>query len=167
METLGIERLNMGEESEYIEETLSCIDCQVEFAFTVGELEFFTQKGFAKPIRCASCVQRRRGTGRIVTEVELDTAAKVEEVWMWGRGAPASPTKKASAPAVPNAASATMTEAAVAVALAVVVEDVEPAATKRLHLYKASSAVRTRPMSALETSSKRLRGGTLQLCMVG
>ena len=38
------------------EEMLKCRDCDNEFPFTVGEQEFFKQKGFEnKPTRCADC----------------------------------------------------------------------------------------------------------------
>lgn len=38
------------------DEMLRCRDCDKDFAFTVGEQEFFKQKGFDnKPSRCSEC----------------------------------------------------------------------------------------------------------------
>lgn len=46
---------------------LVCRDCGKEFAFTVGEQEFYSQKGFLHtPVRCPECRQARkkaRGNG--------------------------------------------------------------------------------------------------------
>lgn len=45
--------MEQGEEGD---EMLECRDCNAQFAFTVGEQEFFKQKGFDnKPTRCADC----------------------------------------------------------------------------------------------------------------
>lgn len=41
------------------DEMLTCRDCNTEFAFTVGEQEFFKEKGFEnKPTRCRDCKVR-------------------------------------------------------------------------------------------------------------
>jgi len=38
------------------DEMLQCRDCNAEFAFTVGEQQFFKEKGFDnKPTRCGVC----------------------------------------------------------------------------------------------------------------
>lgn len=43
---------------------LTCVECGKEFAFTAGEQEFFSQKGFTnEPKRCKSCKATRRGGG--------------------------------------------------------------------------------------------------------
>ena len=40
----------------YQEETLICEDCGKEFVFTVGEQEFYAEKGLTnKPKRCQEC----------------------------------------------------------------------------------------------------------------
>ena len=40
----------------YQDETLICEDCGKEFIFTVGEQEFYAEKGLTnKPKRCADC----------------------------------------------------------------------------------------------------------------
>ncbi len=40
----------------YRDETLGCVDCGRQFAFTTGEQEFFAMKGFTnKPSRCPDC----------------------------------------------------------------------------------------------------------------
>ena len=43
------------------DETLVCKDCGKEFVFTVGEQEFYKEKGFEnKPQRCAECRRARK-----------------------------------------------------------------------------------------------------------
>ncbi|MGC4105827.1 MAG: zinc-ribbon domain containing protein [Thermomicrobiales bacterium] len=42
------------------ERTLTCRDCGQEFVFTVGEQEFYTQRGFSEPQRCPTCRQARK-----------------------------------------------------------------------------------------------------------
>ena len=43
------------------DETLVCKDCGKEFIFTVGEQEFYKEKGFEnKPMRCADCRRARK-----------------------------------------------------------------------------------------------------------
>lgn len=45
----------------YTDETLNCTDCSAPFTFTVGEQEFFAQKGFTnKPNRCPDCRAARK-----------------------------------------------------------------------------------------------------------
>jgi CxxC-x17-CxxC domain-containing protein len=40
----------------YTDQTIACVDCGQEFAFTAGEQEFYTQRGFTEPPkRCPSC----------------------------------------------------------------------------------------------------------------
>jgi CxxC-x17-CxxC domain-containing protein len=40
----------------YTEQILVCADCGAEFPFTVGEQEFYAQKGFTSaPRRCKNC----------------------------------------------------------------------------------------------------------------
>lgn len=40
---------------------LTCKDCGQQFPFTVGEQEFYTQKGFQnEPARCAPCRRNRK-----------------------------------------------------------------------------------------------------------
>ncbi len=56
-----IEENQVGADSQFKEETLSCVDCQASFPFTVGEQEFFAQKGFTnKPTRCAECKRAKK-----------------------------------------------------------------------------------------------------------
>jgi len=42
------------------ERTLTCRDCGQEFVFTVGEQEFYQQRGFSDPQRCPSCRSARK-----------------------------------------------------------------------------------------------------------
>ena len=45
----------------YRDETLGCVDCGRQFAFTTGEQEFFATKGFTnKPSRCPDCRAARK-----------------------------------------------------------------------------------------------------------
>ena len=48
------------------DKTLKCRDCDEQFTFTVGEQEFYAQKGFQnEPARCPNCrrVRKRERTG--------------------------------------------------------------------------------------------------------
>ena len=43
------------------DKTIKCKDCGEEFVFTVGEQEFYKEKGFQnEPVRCASCRRARK-----------------------------------------------------------------------------------------------------------
>ena len=43
------------------DKTIVCRDCSEEFVFTVGEQEFYKEKGFDnEPVRCASCRRVRK-----------------------------------------------------------------------------------------------------------
>jgi DNA-directed RNA polymerase subunit RPC12/RpoP len=57
-------RLYLWEKGEdYIMEdrTLVCKDCGKEFIFTVGEQEFYKEKGFDNdPVRCPDCRRARK-----------------------------------------------------------------------------------------------------------
>ena len=45
----------------YQDETLICEDCGCEFTFTVGEQEFYAEKGLTnKPKRCQTCRKNRK-----------------------------------------------------------------------------------------------------------
>jgi len=45
----------------YQDEKLICEDCGAEFTFTVGEQEFYAEKGLVnKPKRCSECRKLRR-----------------------------------------------------------------------------------------------------------
>lgn len=48
----------------YTDQMIICSDCGKEFVFTVGEQEFFAQKGFTnKPGRCPDCRAARKASG--------------------------------------------------------------------------------------------------------
>jgi CxxC-x17-CxxC domain-containing protein len=48
----------------YADKTIACRDCQTDFVFTVGEQEFYEQKGFNnEPTRCPACRQTRKSSG--------------------------------------------------------------------------------------------------------
>ena len=43
------------------DKTLSCRDCNNEFIFTVGEQEFYKEKGFEnEPVRCPGCRRAKK-----------------------------------------------------------------------------------------------------------
>ena len=43
------------------DKTLTCRDCGSEFIFSVGEQEFYKEKGFDNdPVRCADCIRARK-----------------------------------------------------------------------------------------------------------
>lgn len=43
------------------DKTIECRDCGQEFVFTVGEQEFYQEKGFTnEPVRCKDCRQKRK-----------------------------------------------------------------------------------------------------------
>jgi len=42
------------------DKTIKCKDCGEDFVFTVGEQEFYAEKGFQnEPVRCLDCRKRR------------------------------------------------------------------------------------------------------------
>jgi CxxC-x17-CxxC domain-containing protein len=45
----------------YVDRTLTCVDCGVEFVHSAADQEFYAQKGFVSdPKRCSSCRASRR-----------------------------------------------------------------------------------------------------------
>ena len=45
----------------FVDKTLTCRDCGMDFVFTAGEQEFYASKGFVnEPTRCPSCRQARK-----------------------------------------------------------------------------------------------------------
>lgn len=47
----------------YVDRTMICVDCGVEFIHSAADQEYYTQKGFTSdPKRCASCRAYRRST---------------------------------------------------------------------------------------------------------
>jgi CxxC-x17-CxxC domain-containing protein len=45
----------------YVDRTLTCVDCGVEFTHTAADQEFYAQKGFVSdPKRCTGCRASRR-----------------------------------------------------------------------------------------------------------
>jgi CxxC-x17-CxxC domain-containing protein len=50
----------------YNDKTLTCADCGQQYVFTASEQDFYAQRGFSEPRRCASCRASRkaaRGNG--------------------------------------------------------------------------------------------------------
>ncbi len=47
------------------DKTIVCKDCGKEFVFTVGEQEFYKEKGFEnEPVRCPDCRRARKQNRR-------------------------------------------------------------------------------------------------------
>lgn len=47
------------------DKTLVCKDCNANFTFTMGEQEFYAEKGFTnEPARCPECRKARKATMR-------------------------------------------------------------------------------------------------------
>ena len=45
----------------YVDRTLTCVDCGIDFVHSAADQEFYAQKGFASdPKRCPSCRASRR-----------------------------------------------------------------------------------------------------------
>ena len=44
----------------YSDKNLMCADCGQEFVFTSSEQDFYSQRGFTEPRRCASCRASRK-----------------------------------------------------------------------------------------------------------
>lgn len=44
----------------YADKNLTCADCSQEFVFTASEQDFYAQRGFTEPRRCASCRASRK-----------------------------------------------------------------------------------------------------------
>ena len=44
----------------YNDKNLTCADCGQEFVFTASEQDFYAQRGFTEPRRCASCSASRK-----------------------------------------------------------------------------------------------------------
>lgn len=46
---------------ELKDKTITCKDCKENFVFTVGEQEFYAEKGFQnEPVRCPECRRKRK-----------------------------------------------------------------------------------------------------------
>ena len=47
--------------TSFVDRTLTCSDCNAQFTFTVGEQEFYQQRGFTnEPRRCPECRAARK-----------------------------------------------------------------------------------------------------------
>ena len=46
----------------YTDKILVCADCAQQFVFTASEQDFFAQRGFSEPKRCAPCRSARKAS---------------------------------------------------------------------------------------------------------
>jgi CxxC-x17-CxxC domain-containing protein len=46
----------------YTDKILVCADCSQQFVFTANEQDFYAQRGFSEPKRCASCRSARKAS---------------------------------------------------------------------------------------------------------
>lgn len=51
--------------SDYEDVSLTCVDCNQKFTWTVGEQKFFADRKLLQPKRCAGCRLKRRGVGNV------------------------------------------------------------------------------------------------------
>lgn len=47
-------------EDEKMDKKIICKDCGKEFILTIGEQEWYKEKGFNDPVRCKECRQARK-----------------------------------------------------------------------------------------------------------
>ncbi|MBD5143726.1 MAG: zinc-ribbon domain containing protein [Oscillospiraceae bacterium] len=60
----------------YEDKTLVCKDCGKEFIFSVGEQEFYAEKGFTHdPVRCKDCRDARKAAPRQSKQMFTGTCA--------------------------------------------------------------------------------------------
>jgi CxxC-x17-CxxC domain-containing protein len=61
----------------FVDKTLTCRDCGMDFVFTVGEQEFYASKGFVnEPTRCPSCRQARKSAAGNSSGMREDRGAR-------------------------------------------------------------------------------------------
>ena len=60
----------------YQDKTIVCKDCGSEFIFTVGEQEFYAERGFQnEPQRCKNCRDKRKDSVKPQKEMYVTTCA--------------------------------------------------------------------------------------------
>ncbi|MCL2814508.1 MAG: zinc-ribbon domain containing protein [Oscillospiraceae bacterium] len=60
----------------YQDKTIVCKDCAQEFIFTVGEQEFYAERGFQnEPQRCKNCRDSRKSGGKSQKEMHVTVCA--------------------------------------------------------------------------------------------
>jgi len=60
----------------YQDKTIVCKDCGQEFIFTVGEQEFYAERGFQnEPQRCKNCRDARKNSGKSQREQHVAICA--------------------------------------------------------------------------------------------
>lgn len=47
-------------DSPFQDEQILCVECRHSFTFTAGEQEYFRERGFVRPRRCAHCRRAKR-----------------------------------------------------------------------------------------------------------
>ena len=51
--------------TEFVDETLVCVDCGNEFTFSAGEQAFYAEKGYTnKPKRCKACRDAKKNANK-------------------------------------------------------------------------------------------------------
>lgn len=74
----------------FSDQTLKCRDCGADFVWTVGEQEFYQQKGFTNaPVRCPACRVAKRSQmqgSRAMTKITCSQCGKEDEVPFVPRG---------------------------------------------------------------------------------
>lgn len=54
---------------------ITCLSCQTEFIFTIGEQEFYAERGFAQPKRCPACRKQRK------LEIDIQNKQAADREW--------------------------------------------------------------------------------------
>lgn len=66
--------------NEKKEKKIICKDCGNEFTLTVGEQKFYEEKGFAEPVRCKECRNRRKAERESQSVSQEETKNDLEEM---------------------------------------------------------------------------------------
>lgn len=66
--------------NEKKEKKIICKDCGNEFTLTVGEQNFYEEKGFAEPVRCKECRNRRKAERESQSISQEETKNDLEEM---------------------------------------------------------------------------------------
>ena len=66
--------------NEKKEKKIICKDCGNEFTLTVGEQNFYEEKGFVEPVRCKECRNRRKAERESQSISQEETKNDLEEM---------------------------------------------------------------------------------------
>ena len=84
----------------YSDKNLTCADCGQEFVFTASEQDFYAQRGFTEPRRCASCRASRKAARNAERRRQLVRRLRRRRRVLRRRVATAAAVAAATAPAI-------------------------------------------------------------------